>query len=982
MGSLLLHEMEKIFFLIISCFLIICQTLANGQNHAEEIVGKAVKIASDDFIAEEKIKEKSGNLIGYFVMHTPASKKLARDSDLVHKVMEEVEKIEKKGSGGSDYQNIENDNMTRAETLKMVFEFLDKLDKKKSGDYQDDDAAADNTTIKVNPLTGSCVREKVGISSGGTQSHTDLSGNSCRRRGFTLCSKSDRYRKYDGSCNNLVKTSWGATSRKFRRILKAEYPDGKGKFKTKAIHRDKRNGRKLTVELPLARALSNRLHQLKAGDKKPGVSNRTSHMLMQFGQFVDHDIVLTPEPEKRCCRMEVRNSGDCKNIRIKPGDSKTDKIYNNKEARKKGEPKQNCIPFSRSSVVCPSEENPGREQFNALTIFLDMSAIYGSEDDIAIPLRTKERDLKRNFLGWKNLGTLIGNRQRWNLPSRKNVHLRGHTNAAFPNTKVSGDLRCDEQPGLLMMHTVFFMEHNRIAKALQTSRVIMEYLETLNTTKEKDDFIYGETRRLLAGIFQSIVYREYLPQVLGPKLMTEYGLITEPGTQSEYDPNIDPTAWNEFATFAYRFGHTLISSDWKTTQGFAKKEKHESFILKDVFFNATHAENKNRKTWWLPVLRGLMVQPAEAADRYLNDIITNELFMSAEKIVTKEQNTTGKHMVELGDLAARNIQRGRDHGLSDYNSYRIWAGLRDITEYGVVPCYECCYCRIRSNTGNGNGKWKKCTKKNEGQGLWKCTGKIAKSNSCKLCFKKRENEVRKNRRLRRALKMKIDDFIDLGKTYFWFLDIIDPFTGALFETPLPGGEVGPTNAKIIADQFERLKYGDRFFFNHKETSNARGLGSVARKNVMRRTLASIFCENAPLTKKHMLNSLKLPQNPFRLDSTILKCEDILKESRLDMVEISKEIVRSLGKGSDAKKNECDVDEDCENTFANQDGNIGSYIVCSSQECQIVTGECNDAEDCSGGTCENNFCVFHKGEQSKFRKKCQAHNNCNTTDCNL
>ena len=55
-----------------------------------------------------------------------------------------------------------------------------------------------------------------------------------------------------------------------------------------------------------------------------------------------------------------------------------------------------------------------------------------------------------------------------------------------------------------------------------------------------------------------------------------------------------------------------------------------------------------------------MDQNAACPDRYLNPTLTNELFMSKEKI-NFNRNQTDK--VELSDLAARNIQRGRDHGL-------------------------------------------------------------------------------------------------------------------------------------------------------------------------------------------------------------------------------------------------------------------------------------------------------------------------------
>ena len=55
-----------------------------------------------------------------------------------------------------------------------------------------------------------------------------------------------------------------------------------------------------------------------------------------------------------------------------------------------------------------------------------------------------------------------------------------------------------------------------------------------------------------------------------------------------------------------------------------------------------------------------MNQNAACPDRFLNPTITNELFVTKEKIDFSRKK---KGRVELSDLAARNIQRGRDHGL-------------------------------------------------------------------------------------------------------------------------------------------------------------------------------------------------------------------------------------------------------------------------------------------------------------------------------
>ena len=62
---------------------------------------------------------------------------------------------------------------------------------------------------------------------------------------------------------------------------------------TKDRVKAKINGVESDVLLPNVRRISRNIHQLPEGQEL--LSDTTSHMLMQMGQFVDHDLVLSPE---------------------------------------------------------------------------------------------------------------------------------------------------------------------------------------------------------------------------------------------------------------------------------------------------------------------------------------------------------------------------------------------------------------------------------------------------------------------------------------------------------------------------------------------------------------------------------------------------------------------------------------------------------------------------------------------------------------
>ena len=74
---------------------------------------------------------------------------------------------------------------------------------------------------------------------------------------------------------------------------------------------------------------------------------------------------------------------------------------------------------------------------------------------------------------------------------------------------------------------------------------------------------------------------------------------------------------------------------------------------------------------------------------------------------------------------------------------------------------------------------------------------------------------------------------------------IDAFTGAMSESPVPGGLVGATVACILGHQFKNLMDGDRFFFTHRPEGSGgeKGLPLELRSYARNRTLTDIICDN-------------------------------------------------------------------------------------------------------------------------------------------
>jgi len=198
------------------------------------------------------------------------------------------------------------------------------------------------------------------------------------------------------------------------------------------------------------------------------------------------------------------------------------------------------------------------------------------------------------------------------------------------------------------IQTMFLRLHNTVAKVifqLDPNLVGME--------------IYEETRNLTIGVFQKIIYRDWLPILLGDLAYEQY--LGDKNAMTTYNSSVTPIVYNEVSTSAFRC-HTLVRDLFSRCTPDGKRI--DQLWLNDIMHKSKYAydiQNNGLDS----ILCGSLYDYGFAHDANFAHQIHNSLF-----------ETTGAYgQTWRNDLIAINICRAREHGISNYNAYRTFCNI-------------------------------------------------------------------------------------------------------------------------------------------------------------------------------------------------------------------------------------------------------------------------------------------------------------------
>ena len=404
----------------------------------------------------------------------------------------------------------------------------------------------------------------------------------------------------DGNNNNPQNSHYGSVGSTLLNIVPLDYGD--------------RISSPAGEDRPNARVISNTLAQQNEFiESDRGLTN----FAWAFGQFLDHDIILTPENSE----LEVT-------IPVPPGDSFLDPQNTGTVS----------IPLDATAFIegtGTDVDNPAQIA-NDITAWIDGSNIYGSDLERSDYLRSgKDGKLKvsqGNLLPFGDESFDNAN------PSRQDPN----------NLFAAGDVRANENSVLVSLHTLFVREHNLLAEELAIAH-----------PRWTDDQLFERARQINIAQYQSIVYNEYLPSILGTNALPAY---------SGYDSDINPSIDRSFSSAAFRIGHTQLSSEILRLDPEGKEITAGNLELADAFFRPVSVVQESGID---PILRGISSSLSQNVDLKLIDDVRNLLFTFGE-------HNSGR------DLFAINVERGRLNGINDYNSVREAYGLGKVNSFDDI----------------------------------------------------------------------------------------------------------------------------------------------------------------------------------------------------------------------------------------------------------------------------------------------------------
>lgn len=308
------------------------------------------------------------------------------------------------------------------------------------------------------------------------------------------------------------------------------------------------------------------------------------------------------------------------------------------------------IPLNRSIYDPTTGTGVGdpRQQVNEISGPIDGTNVYGQDPARTLALRTLD--------GTGRLKTSAGNLLPYNVDGLPNAIPPGADPADF---FLAGDIRSNEQLGLTSMHTLWVREHNLVA---DTTRFLFPWLS--------GDQVFEIARRTVVTELQVITYQEFLPMLLGSGAIAPY---------AGYDPGVNPGIATEFSTALFRLGHTMLSPFIQRLDASGNPIPEGPLALRDAFNTPDTLVNEGGID---PILKGLSSQVMQRVDNMVIDDLRNFLF--------------GPPGAGGLDLASLNIQRGRDHGLPDYNTVRVHYGLAPVTSFADISSDPAVQARLAS----------------------------------------------------------------------------------------------------------------------------------------------------------------------------------------------------------------------------------------------------------------------------------------------